>query len=66
LTLQIRQSQLHPTASRSAPRTPQPPLDGWDGMVGAEGADQSINVEFDRIGAFIADSQKGVTGLDVG
>ena len=35
-------------------------------MVGAEGADQSINVEFDRIGAFIADSQKGVTGLDVG
>jgi hypothetical protein len=35
-------------------------------MVGAEGVDQSIDIKFDGVGAFITDGQESVSLLDVG
>ncbi len=63
----LRQRHLHRTASRPTSRTPQPPLpDSWHRMIGAEGADQSVEIKFDGVGAFVANCQEGVSSLDVG
>ena len=35
-------------------------------MVRAEGVDQVIDIKLGGVGAFIADGQEGVLGLDVG
>ena len=35
-------------------------------MVGTKGADQAIDIKFDRVGAGIADGQAGVALLNVG
>ena len=35
-------------------------------MVGTEGANQSIDIEFYGVGAHVADCQEGVALLDVG
>jgi hypothetical protein len=56
----------HHAASRPASCTPQPLSDSRNGMVRTEGADQSIDIEFDRVGALVADGQEGVALSDMG
>ena len=60
MTELMRQRQLDGAAIGTAPRTPQPLPDGRYWMVWAEGANQSIDIEFDGVGAYVADGQEAL------
>ena len=51
---------------RTAPGAFQPLADRRDRMINAKGSDQSIDIEFDGVGAFVADREEGVALLNVG
>ena len=57
MTEPIGQRQLDGAAIGAATGAFQPLADRRDGVVGAEGADQSIDIKLDGVGAFIADGQ---------
>ena len=66
MTEPFGQRQLDGAAMRAATGAAQAFSDGRDGVVRAEGADKAIDIEFNSVGAFIADRQEGVAGSDVG
>ena len=60
MTEPFGQRQLDGAAMRAATGAAQAFSDGRDGVVRAEGADKAIDIEFDGVGAYVADGQEAL------
>ena len=66
MTEPFGQRQLDGAAIGATASAAQAFADRRDRVVGTKGANEAIDIEFDGVGAYVADGQEGVSVPDVG